>query len=78
MVVCEFPQGEKSMRKIMLTLAALAAFGIAVPVVSNSASAETVVIKKRDHERGWHPMRHHRERVMLREHRRHHETVVVH
>jgi hypothetical protein len=68
------------MRKIMLTLAALAAFGIAAPVVSNSASAETVVIKKREHEHGWHPFRHHRERVILREHRRHHDgdAVVVH
>jgi hypothetical protein len=66
------------MRKIILALAALAAFGIAMPVVSNSASAETVVIKKRHHD--WHPWRHHRERVIIREHRRHHEgeAVVVH
>ena len=65
------------MRKIFLTLAALAAFGLAVPVVSNPASAETVVIKKREH--GWHPFRHHRERMIVREHRRHHgEAVVVH
>jgi hypothetical protein len=65
------------MRKIMLTLAALAAVGIAVPVVSNSASAETVVIKKREHGHGWHPWRHHRERVMIREHRHHHGEAVI-
>jgi hypothetical protein len=71
-------QGEKSMRKIILALAALAAVGIAMPVVSNSASAETVVIKKSRHH-DWHPWRHHRERVVIREHRRHHhgEAVIV-
>ena len=60
------------MRKIILALAALAAVGIAMPVVSNSASAETVVIKKSRHH-DWHPWRHHRERVIIREHRRHHD-----
>ena len=45
------------MRKIVLTLAALAIAGFALPVASNTASArEVVVIKKhRDHGRhlGW-------------------------
>ena len=43
------------MRKIFLTLAALAAFGIALPVATTApASAETVIIKKdRGHHYGW-------------------------
>ena len=53
------------MRKIVLTLAALAAFGVALPVVSNSASAETVVIKQnRGHHYGWR--NHDRDRVVVR------------
>ena len=52
------------MRKIVLTLAAIAAVGIALPVATNSASAETVVIKQnRGHHYGW---RHHNERVVVR------------
>jgi hypothetical protein len=69
--------GEKSMRKIILALAAVAAVGIAMPVVSNSANAETVVIKKSRHHHDWHPWRHHRERVVIREHRRHHHGAAV-
>jgi hypothetical protein len=71
------------MRKIILTLAALAAVGIALPVVSNSASAETVVIKRdRGHHYGWRNHERdrivvrHRDRVFLREGRRHHEGTV--
>ena len=69
------------MRKILLTLAALAAFGLALPVTTGSASAETVIIKKghRDYGRheGW---RHrHREKIVVREkHRdRHHGVGVI-
>jgi hypothetical protein len=65
------------MRKLVLTLAALAAVGIALPVVSNSANAETVVIKKSGgHHYGW---RHHdRKRVIIREgHRHHHRGATV-
>jgi hypothetical protein len=59
------------MRKIILTLAAIAAVGIALPVATNSASAETVVIKQnRGHHYGW---RHHNERVVVR----HRDRVVV-
>ena len=64
------------MRKILLSLAALAAFGLALPAASTSASAETVIIKKhRDHGNhyGW---RHRdRARVVVKE-RRHHGVVV--
>ena len=66
------------MRKIVLTLAALAAFGIALPVATTqSANAETVIIKKqnRGHHYGW---RNHRaERVVVVKQRRHHDRVVV-
>ena len=69
------------MRKIFLTLAALAAFGIALPVATAPASAETVVIKQnRGHHYGW---RNHRaERVVIvkkRHHREHNRgaTVIV-
>lgn len=52
------------MRKILLSLAALAAFGLALPAVSNSANArEVVIIKKhrhwdRGHHYGWDRGRH--------------------
>ena len=67
------------MRKIILTLAALAAFGIALPVATTeSANAETVVIKQnRGHHYGW---RNHRaERVVIvktRHYREHHGATV--
>ena len=62
------------MRKIVLTFAALAAFGIALPAATtSSANAETVIIKKshRDHGRheGWR--RHHRDRIVIKERHRH-------
>ena len=63
------PKGETHMRKVLFSLAALAVFGLALPAANTSASAETVVIKKhRDH--GWHHGWRHRDRVVVREHRR--------
>ena len=67
------------MRKVVLCLAALAAFGIAMPAVSGSADArEVVVIKKKEHRHwdrgrhegwyhreGWHH-HHHGDRVVIR------------
>lgn len=42
------------MRKLVLTLAAAAALGIAAPaVISTPASAETIIIKKRGHDHGY-------------------------
>lgn len=42
------------MRKLVLTLAAAAAFGIAAPAVTSTpASAETIIIKKRGHDHGY-------------------------
>ena len=67
------------MRKIILTLAALAAVGIALPVATTqSANAETVIIKQnRGHHYGW---RNHRaERVVIvkkRHHREYHGGTV--
>ena len=71
------------MRRIFLTLAALAAFGLAVPVVASTPSDAqgVVVIKKkhRDHGRhlGWQRGHHY---GWAKHHRRHHgarATVVV-
>jgi hypothetical protein len=67
------------MRKTILTLAALAAFGIALPVATTeSANAETVVIKQnRGHHYGWR--NHHRDRVVIVKKKRYHrDHVVVH
>jgi hypothetical protein len=67
------------MRKIVLALAAVAAFGIAMPVVSTPAEArEVVIIKKkkkwkhhynRGHHYGWYKNKHKRHR--------HGATVIV-
>jgi hypothetical protein len=67
------------MRKVLLSLAALATIGIAMPAVTTAANAETVVIKKhRDH--GWHnSWRHRHDRVVVREgwrHRHHRDHTV--
>lgn len=63
------------MRKVLLSLTALAVFGLALPAVSTSASAETVIIKKhRDH--GWHHGWRHRDRVVVKERHRHYRHGV--
>jgi hypothetical protein len=68
------------MKKFGYVIAALGAIAVAVPSI---ASAETVVIKHRDHDRlgaraefrehrdrGWHEgWRHHRDRVVIVKHR---------
>jgi hypothetical protein len=65
------------MRKIVLTLAALAAVGIALPVATTQpASATTVVIKKdRGHHNGWR--NHRRDRVVIVK-KRHHSEYRAH
>ncbi len=71
------------MRKIVLTLAALAAFGIALPVAATEpASAETVIIKKkhnRGHHYGWRNHRAERVVIVKKRHRYHHNrgTVII-
>jgi hypothetical protein len=68
------------MRKLAFALAAAAALGLATPVVTSPASAETkVVIKnKRDHHRHWN--RGHRKVVVIKNKRndgwRHHHAHV--
>ena len=43
------------MRKVVITLAALAAFGIALPAATiSTANAETVIIKKGHRDHGHH------------------------
>jgi hypothetical protein len=60
------------MRKVVLTLAALAAFGIALPAATiGSANAETIIIKKKHRDHGWRH-HHHRDRVVIKEKHRHH------
>jgi hypothetical protein len=68
-------RGETRMRRIVLTLAALAAFGIALPAATTQpASAETVVIKKdRGHHYGWRNRDRDRVVIMKRHHREYRE-----
>ena len=57
------------MKKLAYVIAAVSAIAIAAPSV---ASAETVVVKHRDHhhwDRGWHHDWHHRDRTVVIKHR---------
>jgi hypothetical protein len=67
------------MRNILLTLAALAAFGIALPVATTvSANAETVIIKKdRGHHYGWRNHRAERVVVVKKRHRHYNHGAAV-
>ena len=59
------------MRKFAIAFAALAAFGIAMPLTSSAKAEDAVVIKKdgdRDHDRDMH--RHHKKIVVIK-HRPH-------
>ena len=54
------------MRKLVLALAAAAAFGIAAPAVTSTpASAETVIIKKRGHDHGWRRAHNRADKVVI-------------
>jgi hypothetical protein len=70
------------MRKIVLALAAVAAFGLALPVVASTPSEarDVVVIKKKHRDYGWH-RGHYKKKVIIHEGRRYHHrngaTVVV-
>ena len=58
------------MRKFAIAFAALAAFGIAMPLTSSAKAEDAVVIKKdgdRDHDRDMH--RHHKKIVVIKHHR---------
>lgn len=64
------------MRKIVLTLAALAAVGFVVPTLTSAKAEENKVVIKdrgdRHHmDRGWH--RGDRNKVVVIKHRRHHD-----
>ena len=54
------------MRKLVMTLAAVAALGIAVPTVASTpASAETVIIKKSGHHDGWRRAHNRADKVVI-------------
>ena len=58
------------MRKFAIAFAALAAFGIAMPLISSAKAEDTVVIKKDgDHDRNMH--RHHKKIVVIKRRRDH-------
>ena len=57
------------MRKFTIALAALAAFGIAMPLFSSAKAEDTVVIKKD----GDHNMHRHHKKIVVIKHRHHHE-----
>jgi hypothetical protein len=58
------------MRKFAIALAALAAVGFAIPLISSAKAEDTVVIKKDgDHDRDMH--RHHKKIVIIKHHRHH-------
>ena len=58
------------MRKLAIALAALAAVGFAIPLISSAKAEDTVVIKKDgDHDRDMH--RHHKKIVIIKHHRHH-------
>ena len=63
------------MRKTIVTLAALAAFGFVLPVATTqSASAETVIIKKdRGHHYGWRHHRAEKKVVIMKQRHRYHD-----
>jgi Ni/Co efflux regulator RcnB len=78
-----FAEKGNSMRKFAIAFAALAAFGIAMPLTSSEKAEDAIVIKKdgdgdgdgdrdrdrdRDHDRDMH--RHHKKIVVIK-HRRH-------
>ena len=59
------------MRKFAIAFAALAAFGIAMPLTSSAKAEDAVVVKKDgNHDRDMH--RHHKKIVVIK-HRRHHD-----
>ena len=58
------------MRKFAIALAALAAVGITLPLISLAKAEDTVVIKKDgDHDRDMH--RHHKKIVIIKHHHHH-------
>jgi hypothetical protein len=60
------------MRKFAIAFAALAAFGIAMPLTSSAKAEDAAIVIKKDgdHDRDMH--RHHKKIVVIK-HRRHHD-----
>lgn len=75
------------MRKFVIGLAAIAAIGLVAPTTSVLAQEKTVIIKKKEGDRGlhrgWHEGRHYGWRnhnkkvVVIKNERRHHGAAVV-
>ena len=60
------------MRKFVIAFAALAAFGIAMPLISSANAEDAVVIKKdSDHDRDMH--RHHKKKIVVIKHHHDHD-----
>jgi hypothetical protein len=59
------------MRKFALVFAALAAFGIAMPLTSSAKAEDAAIVIKKDgdHDRDMH--RHHKKIVVIKHHRHH-------
>lgn len=60
------------MRKMLLSLAALAAIGLA-PYVAPAQADETVVIKRHHHEHYWNYEPRHDKTVIIKKHRHEHD-----
>jgi len=71
-----FPAGRRrrgrAVRKITVTLAALAAVGFMMPLTAAKAEGERVVIKEGGHHHPhyWHRDHHHQKVVVIKKHRR--------
>jgi hypothetical protein len=76
------------MRKLVLALAAAAAFGIAAPAITSTpASAETTIIKQRGHDHDWRRAHNRADKVVIikkrghdswrRAHNRADKTVII-
>jgi len=64
------------MKTLTIALAAVLGLAFVAPIATSAAKAETVVIKHRDHDRGYHEgwrHRHHEGKVVIIKKRRHHE-----
>jgi hypothetical protein len=60
------------MQKLILSIAALALVGVAVPSVSPAHAEDTVVIKK--HHRHFLPVEHHHRTVIIKKEHRDHDA----
>jgi hypothetical protein len=69
----QLPQRRKHMRRLVIAFAALAALGIALPLVSSAQAEDSKIIIKKDgdHDKDMH--RHHKKIVVIKHRHREHE-----